>query len=886
MSASARIYAKARNPKEHKALKNNILRKIDAKLKKHPHGSSSSKKNDDKLLPEVSLHVLYKKYKNLHRSFIDQQLKKGTEVELEHTKDRSTARRIASQHLNESIYYYILLEEMEANFAEGGSIGSSYDRRVSENMQHLGTEITEWSPIEVIGKKDVVVKETGKEYELPLFDFPKDYDKAESLFKNSNGTNSDTVCCELCGKMPIKVVYWIKNDQRKLVMIVGSECVTHFADGKSGKENLRLAKITLAKILDSDLIRLRKLVIEKKSRVRDIGYGRKERQWDASNFYYGYDENMDKQFNIIKELNIELLYDKKQKESKLFEKEKKFYWKNIYENIPLFGWEQAMKSVPSYESKESLEKRLLTWFKKNEEYAQRYIQEVISVLKVDGTRYEEGEYYSEYLSSKDDSIVDANDFETGGELIHTGKENYRDALKSLLLKPNQGLGLLLRGNETFLYKIENAFTYTSRGTVKKTYPVDIVAYQSDKGIRYVAYDDDVIVAAAFVTNDNLLTGVITEWGFEKVGIGYNLLQQVIKLSPGVKPSGIISKEGEKIVSKVWDQQNFKAGGELKKYEYTEADIKKRWKTKKDAIANLSDNIQRLRYGVTRDLQSDNEKVFLTALVVSLMDKTAERVGNQDSASEGHFGITCFEKKHIKIDPSGKVQLQYRGKSGVDHDRSFTDKRLAQNLQKAIDNSPSDCVFETSDGFLIKADRVNRYLSQYNVTSKDLRGYSANRWLLEKMRDKTPLGDTESKRKADLSVMERKVADKVGHTVATLRKHYLVPELRENYIEKGKIISLDKFEDGGELSNDGNQTGNNINDRNVTPITYTQTVPKDYVRRELREQSSKNGQSGSDMAENGEKSGEKLISLPDTYSSFGRLKDILQKQGYDLSIKSR
>ena len=45
--------------------------------------------------------------------------------------------------------------------------------------------------------------------------------------------------------------------------------------------------------------------------------------------------------------------------------------------------------------------------------------------------------------------------------------------------------------------------------------------------------------------------------------------------------------------------------------------------------------------------AEDEKTMLTALVIALMDKTAERVGNEESASESkHFGVTGFQKKHV------------------------------------------------------------------------------------------------------------------------------------------------------------------------------------------------------------------------------------------------
>lgn len=45
--------------------------------------------------------------------FINQQLKMGTKVELEHVKDKATAREIALDHLSEIPDYYTRLKKME-----------------------------------------------------------------------------------------------------------------------------------------------------------------------------------------------------------------------------------------------------------------------------------------------------------------------------------------------------------------------------------------------------------------------------------------------------------------------------------------------------------------------------------------------------------------------------------------------------------------------------------------------------------------------------------------------------------------------------------------------------------------------------------------------------
>jgi len=247
------------------------------------------------------------------------------------------------------------------------------------------------------------------------------------------------------------------------------------------------------------------------------------------------------------------------------------------------------------------------------------------------------------------------------------------------------------------------------------------------------------------------------------------------------------------------QPKFKKGGNTPdNNEPTEKELEQRWDKKKTSIEQLANNIQSLRNNLTRDLSSEDEKTALTALVISIIDTTAERVGNEDSADNGHFGVTGFQKKHIKIE-GNKVTLKYVGKSDVDHETSFTDEKIANALKKAISNTPSKFVFRTSDDFQIKADKINRYLSDFNVTAKDLRGYSANKWVIEKLKQITPEQE-ETKRKKQFNEIVSSVAEKIGHGKATLKNHYLVPELETEFVSSNNIIDIKKL--GGDIYKKG------------------------------------------------------------------------------------
>ena len=68
----------------------------------------------------------------------------------------------------------------------------------------------------------------------------------------------------------------------------------------------------------------------------------------------------------------------------------------------------------------------------------------------------------------------------------------------------------------------------------------------------------------------------------------------------------------------------------------------RRKKKTESVRSLAQNIHKLRRKLTTDMKSDDEKIRLTALAIAIIDKTAERVGNEASAKAGHVGVTGFK----------------------------------------------------------------------------------------------------------------------------------------------------------------------------------------------------------------------------------------------------
>jgi len=217
-------------------------------------------------------------------------------------------------------------------------------------------------------------------------------------------------------------------------------------------------------------------------------------------------------------------------------------------------------------------------------------------------------------------------------------------------------------------------------------------------------------------------------------------------------------------------------------EVSDKQLKKRWDKKRKAILKLGSDIKRLRTKVSKDMDSEDEKTMIIATIVRIMDLTGERVGNDSSAGEGHHGVTNFLKKHAKVN-DGTVTFSYTGKSGVKHKVSVKDSKVARNVKKLI-KIPGE-IFVTTDGLSIKSTQVNKYLGDFDITSKDLRGYLVNKLMSERLRKlKKPesIGDIKKK----FNEVLRDVAEQIGHTPGICRKNYLLPEIEEQWY-KGKEV---------------------------------------------------------------------------------------------------
>jgi DNA topoisomerase-1 len=228
---------------------------------------------------------------------------------------------------------------------------------------------------------------------------------------------------------------------------------------------------------------------------------------------------------------------------------------------------------------------------------------------------------------------------------------------------------------------------------------------------------------------------------------------------------------------------------------------KRWRavrdeTKFDRMVAFAKALPTIRAAVTRDLGLPGlprEKVLAT--VVSLLEATAIRVGNEEYARDNDsFGLTTLQEEHAKV-RGDTIRFHFRGKSGKQHDISVQDKRLARVVRKSQD-LPGQHLFEylEDDGTPrpVRSEDVNAYLREVTdaeFTAKDFRTWEATMRCALELAAVRADGATEAKQHVVEAI--RRVSEKLGNTPAVCKKSYIHPGVIETFLRDGALELIEK-----------------------------------------------------------------------------------------------
>ena len=200
-------------------------------------------------------------------------------------------------------------------------------------------------------------------------------------------------------------------------------------------------------------------------------------------------------------------------------------------------------------------------------------------------------------------------------------------------------------------------------------------------------------------------------------------------------------------------------------------------------------------GVRRQLDADlklpglpEERVL--ALVITLLDRTRMRVGNEDYAQTNKtFGLTTLRDRHVRFAGDG-LTFCFVGKGGRKHDVCLDDPKLAKLVRRCRD-LPGQQLFqwEDKDGLLhpVGSSRVNeriRELAGIDATAKTFRTWGATVRAAELLAAESPPTSARAAKSAVLEAVDE-VANELGNTRTVARASYVHPAVPASF-EAGKL----------------------------------------------------------------------------------------------------
>lgn len=224
----------------------------------------------------------------------------------------------------------------------------------------------------------------------------------------------------------------------------------------------------------------------------------------------------------------------------------------------------------------------------------------------------------------------------------------------------------------------------------------------------------------------------------------------------------------------------------KQYRYHAAWAQLRDADKYQSLSSFGAQLPRIRRQVARDLQASGlPRAKVIAVVVRLLEDTLIRIGARESARANRsYGLTTLTRRHTRVS-GDRLRLRFRGKSGVAHDVTVKDRRIARIIKRCLD-IPGQQLFqyldEAGEAHAIDSEAVNAYLREAGAadfTAKHYRTWAGSVLAYAALQAR-PRQDERQARQEVVEVI-RQVSQRLANTPAVCRACYVHPAIIESYL---------------------------------------------------------------------------------------------------------
>ncbi|WP_124981042.1 DNA topoisomerase IB [Nonlabens xiamenensis] len=197
-------------------------------------------------------------------------------------------------------------------------------------------------------------------------------------------------------------------------------------------------------------------------------------------------------------------------------------------------------------------------------------------------------------------------------------------------------------------------------------------------------------------------------------------------------------------------------------------------------------LPKIRKRLDEDLKQEGMPLSkCLALVLSIMDETYIRVGNQYYADRNKtYGLSTMRTRHVE-DTADGVRFNFKGKKGVEQSTAIEEPELV-NLIHQCEEIPGWELFQYYDNdgkhHSIDSGMINQYMHEIAgeiFSAKDFRTWGATREFFKKM---VELDEPNTKKEREKNLLKGydAAAEALGNTRAVCRQYYVHPQVPSIY----------------------------------------------------------------------------------------------------------
>jgi DNA topoisomerase IB len=194
-----------------------------------------------------------------------------------------------------------------------------------------------------------------------------------------------------------------------------------------------------------------------------------------------------------------------------------------------------------------------------------------------------------------------------------------------------------------------------------------------------------------------------------------------------------------------------------------------------------------RRGLTRER--------LLACATRLLDRGFFRIGGEEYAESGSFGLSTLQKRHVRLQGKGVMVFDYVAKGGKQRAQRIVDPSAFAVIRplKRRRGGPQLFCYRNGSGWApIRSDDVNAYIREHTHgphSAKDFRTWHATVLAAVALAVLGERARTETARRRVASHAIREVSRYLGNTPTVCRDSYIDPRVFERFYD-GETIDLD------------------------------------------------------------------------------------------------